>query len=275
MKTMKTMRVPVSQVSVLTVAELDEERRRRLATELYPLFRRYITGFSFETFRDEMLFGPDTLRLALFLDDAGEIVGYAAVKFCSDRIAERSFHIMSVGLYIDLGYRASELAGLVLVRELLRYRVRNPRGSMWFAFEATSPASYQCPARLGRIYPHPVHETPPIVLDIVNSLARRHQLERVGSSPFVVRDARVQAGGLRDPGRMTRSARLKDDPYDAFYRELNPGFAEGSLLLACIPTTLRNVSAMVVRMAAVTITQLVTARFGSHAVERSASEVSE
>lgn len=272
---MRTKRIPVSQVSVLTVAELDGERRWALAAELYPLFGRYITGFSFETFRDEMLFGPDTLRLALFLDDAGEIVGYAAVKFYSDRIAERLFHIMSVGLYIDLRYRASELAGLVLVRELLRYRLRNRRGSMWFAFEATSPSSYQCPARLGRIYPHPVHETPPIVLDIVDALARRHQLERVGGSPFVVRDGRVEAGGLRDPERMARSARLKDDPYDAFYRELNPGFAEGSLVLACIPTTLRNVSAMVVRMAAVTITQLATARFGSRALNRCASEVPE
>jgi hypothetical protein len=253
-------REPIAKVKLLTAAALDPARRSQLADQLYPLFLRHTTGFDFETFRDEMLFAPETERIALFKAASGEVVGYGAIKFYRDRIAGVTHHTMNVGLYIDLRFQAGERAGTMFIREALRYRLRRPRGPLWFVYEATSPAPYWSLARYARVYPHPDREPPSAVVAVVEALARRHQLSTVGSSPFVVRDGRAEGGGPRETDAWASSKRVKNDRLMRYYCRLNPDFATGALVLVCAPLSVDNSVRTAAAMTAARVRRAVGAR---------------
>jgi hypothetical protein len=229
------------------------ERRERLLADCYRIYREHLQTLTRQDFA-EAFFGHPATRIGLFHGEDGRLAGFCNLAVISLDLDGRRHEVLIGGVHILLDYRGGDAAGLFVLREAFRHKLRTPLRPFVYLALAATPASYHLLASLvPRLSPasgcHPAPELDRKVRAImrVRGLQRIPGVELVDDDPWLLR-TRTK---LRDPERMRRSRRLQGEPEVKFYQTRNPGWqdAEGATaLLVWIPGTFRNMVGVLWRM---------------------------
>jgi hypothetical protein len=228
---------------VYRVAELDAPTRARLTEALYPIYSESFVGYDADVFRGSILFRSEDAELGLYYGPEGELAGFTSVEVTWVEAGGITHAVLNAGTYVSRRYAGSG-GGTTTVRFglnfALRFKLRHPLTPLWYVPELTNPAPYRLLARsFPVVFPRPDYTTPGRVEALARAVVEQRGMISREGQPWVARFQHA-ARGVRAE-RFEVSTRLRDDPLVHFYVSLNPDFADGDDLVACIPLDLLNV----------------------------------
>jgi hypothetical protein len=140
-------------------------------------------------------------------------------------------------------YRGQNILQKLGAASFLKMRLRHPLLPIYWFYDTFSYKSYLLmPRNFTTYWPRRDLPTPEFVSAFMDQLASR----MYGASWQPERGIAVRSGQKRlRPGAAPLEATALDDPDLAFYTRMNPGHAEGDMLVCLAPLTLGNWLALV------------------------------
>jgi hypothetical protein len=237
---------PITATTRMVVGELGRSERVRLSDRLYEVYAETSDGASRQDFYDALFTNEDRILL-LFHGPAGEIAGFVELLIETVARGDEDTGVVSGGVFFRFGYHGGARAGLSVVGEALRYKLRRPSVRLAIVARASTPVVYRSFASsLPNLHPAPSREVPPEIEALVADVIARRRYERLGDGVWRVRSMAVP----RRPERITASEKLREDPFVRFYLEKNPTFAEDrSALMFWTPLDLPNLASAAITLA--------------------------
>ncbi|MBL9102671.1 MAG: hypothetical protein JNL82_17125 [Myxococcales bacterium] len=234
----------IARTRRVTLGRLTAAEREALCADAYAIYARYKAGVDRATF-DAHFFADDAARVALLLGDDGALAGFACATIHRVRHAGREHAVYGALLFVDTRYRGADAGKRFALGEALRFKLREPRTPLAYMGVVTSPASYRMfAAGMPRFWPARGRATPTSVRALARAAVDRRGLRFVDEEAWLIRGL----GAVRDPERLHASASLRGDPDAQFYRERNPGFADGMGMVIWVPLDLRNILGALARL---------------------------
>ena len=219
----------------IDIDALSDEQLSDIGRDLYPVHARIFSGVSQGEFESYVLHsGARENRLRLFLNPAGETVGYCAVHFHDRKVDGRPARVMRAETGLLPDYRGKG-ASFWFMQQAWRYKRRHPFTRLFYLGSVIHPSSYHLLAKyFPAIYPTAANEGHPRLQ------ARALQL----AADFDLPAPREAANPLVRPVRwITREETGPVDPALAgrvdvkFFSERNPNHGQGLGLIVVIPMT--------------------------------------
>jgi hypothetical protein len=218
---------------ILRSAALDPAQRSALIERLYAIQCETLSGESRDEF-EAGIFGEGEVCFALFYGERNELAGFSHATIEQVEHAGRKHAVFCAGVFFRQGYHGGQSALFFAIRQVLLFKLRQPRTPVAYLTRSTTPVVYRLLAMATpRIYPSPIRNTPDEVDALVREVSVRRGYGPHSGNPWVVREHY----GPSNPSRMHR---FENDPYVRFYTELNPRFAEGEALLTWMPLDVAN-----------------------------------
>ncbi|WP_373138085.1 hypothetical protein [Mycobacterium marinum] len=225
----------------LTSTSLDASERSQLANQLYDIFSNTVRGDTYAQF-EAHVFGGDEVRLGLFYNANDELAGFVFVGIDRIELGASTQAVFYAGVFFRPGHHGGALATRFLLRQALRFKLRQPRTPLAYCPRSSSPAAYlMAPSTFPRAYPNRRYPTPVHIQELARTFSARRGYVAVGENPWVVRSAAT-------PVEASRMSRLMHDPDVQFYLTLNPRFAQGEALVTCVPLDLANIAGGLLRL---------------------------
>ncbi len=217
----------------LPPASLSPPDRSALVNRLYPIYCETMFGFTRDEFEAHVF--ARGVRVGLFYDTDGELVGFTYAGLDRVEHKSRDHAVFNMGTFFRPGYHGGVPTAIFGFRVALRFKLREPRIPMSYLTRSASPASYRRMALvMPTLYPHSTRQTPADVEALVRALMTRWQYKPVAQDSWVVRS-------VATPHNVSRLRRITDDPETRFYLRLNPRFADGESLVVFVPLTVANI----------------------------------
>jgi hypothetical protein len=183
-------------------------------------------------------------NIALFRSDYGELVGCVSLdNYTVDFRGRRYAVIYTSHVLLLEPYRGQNILQKLGAASFLKMRLRHPLLPIYWFYDTFSYKSYLLmPRNFTTYWPRRDLPTPEFVSAFMDQLASR----MYGASWQPERGIAVRSGQKRlRPGAAPLEATALDDPDLAFYTRMNPGHAEGDMLVCLAPLTLGNWLALV------------------------------
>lgn len=183
-------------------------------------------------------FNPNAVRIRIlvFEDSAGEMVGYIATQFFRQPLDGQVCPVFRAEAGILPAYRGRHATVSFGLREAALYKLRHPLQRVFYLGMLVHPSSYHLLAKhFPLIYPSRKQETPQRTLAFMTELADAFGTERVDGDPL-----RRQVGWItREPPE--EAAHSPETLADAcFFTAMNPGYGRGHGLVTLVPLTFHN-----------------------------------
>jgi hypothetical protein len=225
--------ITVRPTSSLTAAELDE---------IWVVTDRYVETAR-AIYEKKLKALPE---VGLWRTRAGTLVGLVSLDVYRTRFERRgSIIVFTSSVVIDAAYRGRHLTVRTGWRMLLREKLRRPWLRAYWLFDTFSYKSYVLlPHYFVEYWPRRERTTPPQTAQFIDHLARH----RYGDDWIPERGIVRRSGTKRlRPATAPIGDHALADPDVAFYQHVNPGHADGDMLVCLAPLTLRNMLTAAVR----------------------------
>lgn len=180
------------------------------------------------------------ISLGLFYGKNRELAAYAIAGVQLIRIDNKTYAIISAGIYSDLKYNIGQNLAKFALMKSIKYKLAHPSHRLGYLAEALNPASYSLAANiLPQCYPHPFLKTPKNVFAIIKAVSGERNFIRDKESEFIVRfSPNIRT---KNPGSLLLSPKGAQCHFYHYYLTLNPEFESGLALLTYMPLTLKNI----------------------------------
>jgi hypothetical protein len=225
--------ITVRPTSSLTPAELDE---------IWVVTDRYVETARV-VYEKKLKALPE---VGLWRTRTGTLVGLVGLDVYRTRFERTaSIIVFTSSVVIDAAYRGRNLTVRTGWRMLLREKLRRPWLPAYWLFDTFSYKSYVLlPHYFVHYWPRRERATPSTTTRFIDHLARQRYSEDWIPKLGIVR--RSGSKRLR-PTTAPIDDHALADPDIAFYQRVNPGHADGDMLVCLAPLTLRNMLTAFVR----------------------------
>ncbi|MBS1212559.1 MAG: hypothetical protein H6R26_1176 [Proteobacteria bacterium] len=220
---------------------LDGAQRQELSEMLYRIHAKIFSGLDEKGFDHYVVNSPAAAtRIFLYRDKQKQLVGYLGVHRFEKNAAEQPVVIFRAEAGLLPGYRQRDANLSFWLLEAARFKVFNPRKSVYFLYAPVSPSFYAMVARHSyQIYPRHDAAIPSRILTLMTQFAQQFGLNQADEENPLIR----QVGWItKATGSETQFWQSSPNPHVRFYIHTNPKFAEGNGLLTLIPITLVNLA---------------------------------
>jgi CRP-like cAMP-binding protein len=234
----------IASTEVITLNALSTEKRRQLAETLYAIHQQVFDVSEQESFaRFVVESKAEHTWIQLHKNEAGETVGYAALHVFERRIDGQPVAVFRAAAGSLRAYRGGSITMRFGLKRLLRYLLKNPGRQAYYLGALVHPSSYTLMAHhFETVWPQREQGTPPVMVALMDALAREFKLERVDPKQPLVRRVGWRP---RDTEAEQEYWRHCDKPAARFFLEANPGYVEGHGLLTLVPLSVPNVMHLV------------------------------
>ncbi len=239
---------PLHRDPLLDPAQLDRAARDRLTDELYVVQQAVFAEVSKDEFRRYVVDSPAVrTRIAVYRDDTGRAVGFAAFHVFAVPQGGRTVDVMRAEVGLLPAYRGRSAASGLLVREALAAIWRHPTRTRVFVASPVHPASYLAFSRIAAAYPRPDRPTPAALQALMDSLDGPLGLDRPERAGVHVR--KVGWITRQSPAEAAMWA-AHPSPLVRYYLDENPHYTEGHGLRILMQVSLLRVLQGCARLAA-------------------------
>lgn len=230
----------ISRTRTVDPAALHGAERQRFIEELWALNSKVFDGATREQLLD-YVFNPEArwLRVRLFEDDHGRMVGYFATQFLDRKVGGRPVQVFRAQAGILPEYRGRYSTVSFGLAEAARYKLRHPFHEVYYLGMLVHPSSYHLLAKhFPATHPNRRRELPDSVRRFMIALADSFHEKRVSEDEPLVR----QVGWITReyPVERAHSRSAKQD--EAFFASANPGYRQGHGLVTLVPLTVPSLS---------------------------------
>ena len=220
---------------------LTERQRQELSETLYQIHAAVFSGLDEKDFDHYVVNSPaTTTRIFLYRNRQKELIGYLGVHRFDKQVDEQPLIIFRAEAGLLPGYRQRDANLSFWLLEAARFKLLNPRKSVYFLYAPVSPSFYAMVARYSyHVYPRYDTAIPSDVLTLMTQFAQQ----------FGLRQAEKENPLIRQVGWITKATsqekhfwRCSRNPHIRFYVDRNPKFTEGNGLLTLIPVTFMNLA---------------------------------
>ncbi len=220
---------------------LSERQRQELIEMLYPIHSAVFSGLDEKGFDHYVVNSPAaTTRIFLYRNKQKQLIGYLGVHRFDKQVGEQPFVVFRAEVGLLPGYRQRDANLSFWLMEAARFKLLNPRKSVYFLYVPVSPSFYAMVARYCyEIYPRHDTTIPPHVFALMTQFAQQ----------FGLRPADEKNPLIREVGWITKATsserhfwQSSSNRHIRFYIDTNPTFTEGTGLLTLIPITTINLA---------------------------------
>lgn len=238
----------ISWTRTVDPAVLHGADRDRFIEELWSVNSRVFDGATREQLLD-YVFNPEArwLRVRIFEDSAGRMVGYFATQFLDRSVEGRNVQVFRAQAGILPEYRGRHSTVSVGLVEAARYKLRHPFHEVYYLGMLVHPSSYHLLAKyFPEIHPTRTRGLPESVRRFMVALADSFHESAVSVDRPLIR----QVGWITReyPAEFDRSESAMAD--EAFFVAANPAYMQGHGLVTLVPLTLANLAAAAFRLLA-------------------------
>lgn len=237
----------IARRRVVDPTAMSEAERARFGDALCAFNDRVFSGVSREDFLG-YAFNPHAarIRILVFEDDAGELVGYIAAQFFRQAVGTRTYPVFRAEAGILPAYRGRHSTVAFGLWEAAKYKLRHPFQPVLYLGMLVHPSSYHLLAKhFPTIFPSRRRETPPSTRAFMAELADAFGTPRVDDDPL----RRAVGWITREPPE--EPSHSPDALANArFYRAMNPGYEAGHGLVTLVPLTFANLIVGALRLLA-------------------------
>ena len=169
---------------ILRSADLDPVQRSALIDRLYDIQCETLCGESRDEF-EAGIFGEGEVCFALFYGARDELAGFSHAAIERIEHAGRKHAVFCAGVFFRQGYHGGLSALFFAIRQVLHFKLREPRTPLAYLTRSTTPVAYRLLAMATpRIYPSPRHQTPDEVDALVRELSMREAVRIAQREPL-------------------------------------------------------------------------------------------
>lgn len=204
--------------------------------EVFAVHEQIFAGLDESGFRREVLErDAEWSQLRVYRDSDGRVVGYAAIHRFRRVGAGELVTVFRAEAGLLPEYRTHGVTFYFYLLALLKYRIAHPLRTIFYLGTLVHPSSYVVFARhFETVFPHRRVALDAPTEHLMLELADAFHAPAVDASDPMIR----QVGWIT---RVERAYwRRSDDPDVVFFRERNPGYAQGHGLVVLVPITFRN-----------------------------------
>lgn len=230
----------ISRTRTVDVAALHGAECDRFIEELWALTVRVFDGATREQLVD-YVFNPEArlLRVRVFEDDEGRMVGYFATQFLDRKVWGRPVQVFRAQAGILPEYRGRYSTVSFGLAEAARYKLRHPFQEVYYLGMLVHPSSYHLLAKHFPVtHPNRRRELPDGVRRFMIALADSFHEKPVSEDRPLVR----QVGWITReyPAETGHSRSAMQNR--AFFVAANPGYRQGHGLVTLVPLTIPNLA---------------------------------
>jgi hypothetical protein len=185
-------------------------------------------------------------EVGLWRTRSGVLVGLVSLDvYRVEWNGRRSVVFFTSSVVIDERFRGRNLVLRTGVRAYWREKLRRPWEPAYWLFDTFSYKSYLLlPRNLDVFWPRRGIPTPVSIAQFIDHLARQRYGEAWSPATGVVR----RSGHKRlRPTTAPIDASLRSDPDVAFFESVNPGHADGDMLVCLVPLSVRQLAGAAMR----------------------------
>lgn len=221
-------------------AAIRDADRDRFVEDLWRLNNKVFEGATLEQFLDN-LFNPEArwLRVRIFEDADGRMVGYFATQFLDRSVDGRTVQIFRAQAAILPEYRGRHSTVSFGIAEAARYKLRHPFHEVFYFGMLLHPSSYHLLAKyFPEIHPSRTKALPENVRRLMVALADSFHEKAVSADKPLIR----QVGWITRENPVAREQSRSAKADRAFFIDANPGYAQGHGLVTLVPLTFANLA---------------------------------